>query len=137
MVVRRLGLSPTVAAQIQRYRGAAERDGSVELDEAVSVLRLVGRRPDAALVFADAGRRAARYATRAQRPAWAMARSPTGGVHPPPAPRAGGPGGPRPLPGGPPPRAGGRGIVLGPPPFLPGPPPCAPRAVYRAPLQPA
>ena len=69
MVVRRLGLSPTVAAQIQRYRAAAERDGSVELDEAVSVLRLVGRRPDAALVFADAGRRAARYATRAQRPA--------------------------------------------------------------------
>ncbi|HJX88762.1 MAG TPA: hypothetical protein VJ277_14440, partial [Gemmatimonadales bacterium] len=47
MVVRRLGLSPTVAAQIQRYRTAAERDGSVELDEAVSVLRLVGRRPDA------------------------------------------------------------------------------------------
>ncbi|HVL16596.1 MAG TPA: hypothetical protein VM387_01310, partial [Gemmatimonadales bacterium] len=35
MVVRRLGLSPTVAAQIQRYRTAAERDGSVELDEAV------------------------------------------------------------------------------------------------------
>ena len=56
MVVRRLGLSPTVAAQIQRYRAAAERDGAVELDEAVSVLRLVGRRPDAALVFADAGR---------------------------------------------------------------------------------
>ncbi len=80
MVVRRLGLSPTVAAQIQRYRTAAERDGSVELDEAVSVLRLVGRRPDAALVFADAGRRAARYATRAQRPAWTMARSPTGGI---------------------------------------------------------
>ncbi|MGI9041466.1 MAG: hypothetical protein ACR2HK_10310 [Gemmatimonadales bacterium] len=64
MVVRRLGLSPTVAAQIQRYRQAAERDGSVELDEAVSVLRLVGRRPDAELGFADAGRRAARYAIR-------------------------------------------------------------------------
>jgi hypothetical protein len=66
IVVRRLGLSPTVAAQIQRYRAAAERDGTVELDEVVSVLRLVGRRPDAALVFADAGRRAARYAARSR-----------------------------------------------------------------------
>ena len=34
------------------------------LDETVGVFRLVGRRPDAALVFADAGRRAARYAAR-------------------------------------------------------------------------
>jgi predicted hydrocarbon binding protein len=64
IVVRRLGLSPTVAAQIQRYRQAAERAGSVEVDEAISVLRLVGRRPDAPLVFADAGRRAARHAAR-------------------------------------------------------------------------
>jgi hypothetical protein len=64
IVVRRLGLSPTVAAQIQRYRQAAERGGTVELDETISVLRLVGRRPDAALVFADAGRRAARYAAK-------------------------------------------------------------------------
>jgi hypothetical protein len=64
IVVRRLGLSPTVAAQIQRYRQAAERGGTVELDETVSVLRLVGRRGDANLVFADAGRRAARYAAR-------------------------------------------------------------------------
>jgi hypothetical protein len=66
IVVRRLGLSPTVAAQIQRYRTAADRDGTVELDEVVSVLRLVGRRPDAPLVFADAGRRAARYAARSR-----------------------------------------------------------------------
>jgi hypothetical protein len=64
IVVRRLGLSPTVAAQIQRYRQAAERGGSVELEETISVLRLVGRRVDAHLVFADAGRRAARYAAR-------------------------------------------------------------------------
>jgi hypothetical protein len=64
IVVRRLGLSPTVAAQIQRYRQAAERGGSVDLDETISVLRLVGRRVDAPLVFADAGRRAARYAAR-------------------------------------------------------------------------
>jgi hypothetical protein len=64
IVVRRLGLSPTVAAQIQRYRQAAERGGSVDLEETISVLRLVGRRVDAPLVFADAGRRAARYAVR-------------------------------------------------------------------------
>ncbi len=75
IVVRRLGLSPTVAAQIQRYRQAAEREGSVDLDEAVSVLRLVGRRPDASLVFADAGRRAARHAARRSgRPAYTLAR---------------------------------------------------------------
>ena len=64
IVVRRLGLSPTVAAQIQRYRQAADRGGSVDVEETISVLRLVGRRVDAPLVFADAGRRAARYATR-------------------------------------------------------------------------
>jgi hypothetical protein len=64
IVVRRLGLSPTVAAQIQRYRQAAERGTAVEVEETVSVLRLVGRRVDSALVFADAGRRAARYAAR-------------------------------------------------------------------------
>jgi hypothetical protein len=64
IAVRRLGLSPTVAAQIQRYRQTAERGGTVDLDEVLSVIRLVGRRPDAPLVFADAGRRAARYAAR-------------------------------------------------------------------------
>ena len=64
IVVRRLGLSPTVAAQIQRYRQTAERGGTVDLDEVLSVIRLVGRRPDASLIFADAGRRAARYAAR-------------------------------------------------------------------------
>ena len=66
IAVRRLGLSPTVAAQIQRYRQTAERGGTVDTDEVLSVLRLVGRRPDAALVFADAGRRAARYAARSR-----------------------------------------------------------------------
>jgi hypothetical protein len=65
IVARRLGLSNTVAAQIARYRYAANRSGTVADDELVSVLRLVGRRPDAVLVFADAGRRAARYAVQA------------------------------------------------------------------------
>ena len=64
IVSKRLGLSSTVAAQIARYRSVAEREGTVPRDEAVSVLRLVGRRPDAALVFADGGRRVARYAAR-------------------------------------------------------------------------
>jgi hypothetical protein len=81
IVVRRLGLSPTVAAQIQRYRQTAEKDGSVDADEAISVLRLVGRRPDAPLVFADAGRRAARYAARAHaRPSWTLSRVTAGGL---------------------------------------------------------
>lgn len=75
IAVRRLGLSPTVAAQIQRYRQTTEREGTVYLDEAVSVLRLVGRRADAPLVFADGGRRAARYAARGRRaPAHALSR---------------------------------------------------------------
>jgi hypothetical protein len=81
IVVRRLGLSPTVAAQIQRYRQATEKDGGVDLDEAVSVLRLVGRRADAPLAFADAGRRAARYATRVHaRPAWTFSRGGAAGL---------------------------------------------------------
>jgi hypothetical protein len=75
IVVRRLGLSPTVAAQIQRYRQTADRGGTVDADEVLSVFRLVGRRPDAALVFADAGRRAARYAARGRgRPSRTLAR---------------------------------------------------------------
>jgi hypothetical protein len=64
IAVRRLGLSPTVAAQIQRYRQSADRGVGVDVDETVSVFRLVGRRGDASLVFADAGRRAARYAAK-------------------------------------------------------------------------
>jgi hypothetical protein len=66
IMVRRLGLSPTVAAQIQRYRQSASRGAGVDVEEAVSVFRLVGRRSDASLVFADAGRRAARYAIKAR-----------------------------------------------------------------------
>jgi hypothetical protein len=64
IMVRRLGLSATVAAQIQRYRQSAAKGIAVDLDETVSVFRLVGRRADAALVFGDAGRRAARYAAK-------------------------------------------------------------------------
>lgn len=62
VVSKRLGLSSTVQAQIARYAWHAARRHGVPLDEATSVFRLVGRRPDATLVFADAGRRAARRA---------------------------------------------------------------------------
>jgi hypothetical protein len=67
MVSKRLGLSPTVAAQINRYQEMVRREGQVSVEEALSVFRLVDRRPDAALVFADGGRRAARHALRAGR----------------------------------------------------------------------
>jgi hypothetical protein len=63
-VSKRLGLSATVAQQIERYREQAEAGESVPLEEAVSVFRLVGRRPDAGLVYSDAGRRAARHTAR-------------------------------------------------------------------------
>lgn len=62
VVSKRLGLSTTVQAQIARYAWHADRGHAVPLDEATSVFRLVGRRTDAPLVFADAGRRAARRA---------------------------------------------------------------------------
>jgi hypothetical protein len=62
VVVKRFGLSSTVAAQIERYEEGLQRNGGVPRDEALGVFRLVGRRSDAALAFADAGRRAARYA---------------------------------------------------------------------------
>lgn len=61
---KRLGLSPTVAAQVARYRQQVNGGGEVSDEEAVAVFRLVGRRPDAGLVYADAGRRAARYAAK-------------------------------------------------------------------------
>jgi hypothetical protein len=61
MVSKRLGLSPTVAAQIARYQESARRDGRLPVEEAISVFRLIDRRPDAGLIFADGGRRAARH----------------------------------------------------------------------------
>lgn len=64
IVAKRLGLSATVAAQIARYQDQVRRGEPVSMDEAISVFRLAGRRPDAQLAFADAGRRAARYAAR-------------------------------------------------------------------------
>lgn len=59
---KRLGLSDTVAAQIARYEVAARRDQGVAEAEFEQILRLAGRRTDAALVFGDGGRRAGRRA---------------------------------------------------------------------------
>lgn len=62
LLKKRLGLSDTVAAQIARYDLGVRRGRPVGGAEFEQILRLAGRRPDAALVFADGGRRAARRA---------------------------------------------------------------------------
>jgi hypothetical protein len=62
LVVKRLGLNRTILAQIERYGRLARADKRVESEEVAALLRLVGRRPDAGLVYAEAGRRAARLA---------------------------------------------------------------------------
>ncbi len=62
LTAKRLGTNRTVLTQIERYTRLAEADKRVEGEEAVALLRLVGRRSDAGLVFAEAGRRAGRRA---------------------------------------------------------------------------
>ena len=64
LLSKRLGLSPTVAMQLREYEAMVRRDASADAAHVEALLRLVGRRPDADLVFADAGRRAARRAVR-------------------------------------------------------------------------
>ncbi len=64
LLVKRLGLSPTVAMQLAEFEQLVRKDARVEPAQVEALLRLVGRRPDADLVFADAGRRAARRAVR-------------------------------------------------------------------------
>jgi predicted hydrocarbon binding protein len=64
LLKKRLGLSDTVRAQIGRYEMVVRRDGRVPTGELEQIFRLAGRRTDAALVFAEAGRRAARRALR-------------------------------------------------------------------------
>ena len=64
LLSKRFGLSATVRTQLAEYEALVRRDARVAPDHVEALLRLVGRRPDADLVFADAGRRAARRATR-------------------------------------------------------------------------
>ena len=61
---KRLGMNPTVTAQIERYRQLAQRNGAVGVDEVVQLFRLVGRRNDAGLAFSQGGRLAAQHALR-------------------------------------------------------------------------
>lgn len=64
LLSKRLGLSSTVAMQLREYEGKVRRDAAADPAHVEALLRLVGRRPDADLVFADAGRRVARRAVR-------------------------------------------------------------------------
>lgn len=73
LLSKRLGLSPTVAMQLREYEGMVRRDAPADQAHVEALLRLVGRRPDADLVFADAGRRAARRAVRRLFPLTRMA----------------------------------------------------------------
>jgi hypothetical protein len=60
----RLGRTTSVAAQIDRYSAMVRRRDSLDLEELSALYTLVARRPDADLVFADAGRRAGRHAAK-------------------------------------------------------------------------
>jgi hypothetical protein len=57
---KRLGLSDTIYAQIQRYTAAARRSQRTPQQEADALARLIGRRADAQAVFMSAGRILAR-----------------------------------------------------------------------------
>lgn len=59
---KRFGLSDTVYRQIKRYGESVRRQQRVPFDEVLALAHLVGRRPDAALVFREAGRRVAHAA---------------------------------------------------------------------------
>lgn len=59
---KRFGLSETVNAQIRRYNEMVRKPQRVQYDEVLALSRLIGRRPDADLVFREAGRRIARAA---------------------------------------------------------------------------
>jgi hypothetical protein len=80
LTVKRLGTSRTVVAQIGRYAQLVSAGRRIEGDELAAVLRLVGRRADAALAFANAGRIAGRRAARLASPLMrALRRASVGG----------------------------------------------------------
>ncbi len=57
---KRLGLSETVHQQIRRYGEAVRGGQRIPYDEVLALVRLIGRRPDADLVFRETGLRWAR-----------------------------------------------------------------------------
>lgn len=62
LLVKRLGLSSTVRVQVAEYEALVRKGARVTPAQVEALLRMVGRRSDADLVFAEAGRRAARRA---------------------------------------------------------------------------
>ena len=60
----KLGSTTSVAAQIERYSSMVRRREALGGEELVALFTLVSRRQDADLVFAEAGRRAARLAVK-------------------------------------------------------------------------
>ncbi|HTR77853.1 MAG TPA: hypothetical protein VMH39_07070 [Gemmatimonadaceae bacterium] len=61
---KRLGLSDTVYAQIKRHTEAVRKRQRSSQDESVALATLIGRRPDAEVVFRDAGKFIARQSYR-------------------------------------------------------------------------
>jgi hypothetical protein len=64
---KRFGLNPTVEVQIERLERQVRRREAVPGQEFAALARLVMRRPDAGVVFSDAGRRAARREVQGRR----------------------------------------------------------------------
>jgi hypothetical protein len=62
---KRLGLSETVLAQIRRYTEAVRRGQRAAPDEVLALARLIDRRPDAEIVYREAGRFLAAHAYQA------------------------------------------------------------------------
>ena len=58
---RRFGLTDVVITQILRYEAAQRAGRQVRLDDVMSLIRLVMRRPDAEPILAETGRRLARW----------------------------------------------------------------------------
>ncbi|MGK2935091.1 MAG: hypothetical protein ACSLFE_07580, partial [Gemmatimonadaceae bacterium] len=56
---KRLGLSDTIYAEIQRYTDDAKKNRRVGNEKAIAIAKLIGRRPDAEAVFRRAGKRLA------------------------------------------------------------------------------
>ena len=67
---RRLGLTGVIETQIFRYEAAQKAGRSVRLDEVISLLRLMMRRPDAEPILRETGQRMARWYFRRTPEAW-------------------------------------------------------------------